>query len=69
MKEYNKINLQNWCIVAIAALVGFFTIVACTYVSKAGGLWCIPFPFVGTGYGIYAFLKKCVKPLPRPENK
>ena len=69
MTDYNKLNLKNWSFGAIAALVGFFTFVACWYVCKAGGAWCIPFPILGTGYGIYAFLKKYLKPLPRPENK
>lgn len=68
MTDYNKANLKNIIAVAIAALVGFFTLVACWYVNKAGGAWCIPFPPIGVGYGIYAFLKKYVKPLPNPEN-
>jgi len=67
MKEYNKINLQNWCVGALAALTGLFTIIACTYVGKAGA-WCLPLPLAGVGYGIYVFVKKYIKPLPTPEE-
>lgn len=68
MKDYNKINLQNWCVVALAALTAVFTVVAGCYVKEAHGLWSIPLPVLGVGYGIYAFVKKYIKPLPKPED-
>ena len=69
MTDYNKANLKNLCAGFLALLVFFFTVVAAWYVNKAGGLWCLPLPVLGVGYGLYTFVKKYVKPLPRPENK
>lgn len=69
MTDYNKANLKNLCVGGLALLVFFLAVVAGWYVVKAHGGWCLPLPVAGVCYGIYAFVKKYVKPLPRPENK
>lgn len=58
MTDYNKANLKNIIVVALAALVLFFAFVAGWYVVKAHGGWCLPLPVAGVCYGIYAFVKK-----------
>ena len=58
MNPWNKNNLINFGVIALAALVAFFSIVAIFFTIKAGGAWSLPLPVLGVAYGIYTFVKK-----------
>ena len=60
MKSWNKANLIWLAVMLAAAIVGFSALVICgDYILLHGKAWPCIFPtLIGTGYGIWCFIKK-----------